>query len=277
MMRETVDATREHCPNSNKAVCSEIAKSIVTQYPKTFGGLTEEGELLGSGYHSLFTKIKTRVEHTNRNRTLNRISRPKRSNEEEGTSEAGENNKNQGPSRERNPRLPGKQETGDGDHFQLCGPCGADKREVDYLMKLTYTYQCHMINTCPPPIISDLQEQWPFLFTNRLTQALLNKGKKIVNFFKSQKTKWRREIQCLLNEIDGYIRGNNDLTATAAIILLMTHFKEKDESLFLLADVTATRVDVEAQIPLPDTPRLIMLGNTLLGSSKGMVSIEGRV
>uniref|UniRef100_A0A4W5MRU7 Uncharacterized protein n=1 Tax=Hucho hucho TaxID=62062 RepID=A0A4W5MRU7_9TELE len=107
--------------------------------------------------------------------------------------------------------------------------------------------------TCPPPSIGDLQDQWPFLFTNvwlcdhfntltsividsRLTQVLLNKGKRIVNFFKSQKTKLRREIQCLLNEIDSYIRGNDDLTATAAILLLMTHFKEKDESLFLLAD-----------------------------------------
>ncbi|CAB1313293.1 unnamed protein product [Coregonus sp. 'balchen'] len=120
-------------------------------------------------------------------------------------------------------------------------------------MKLTYTYQCHMMNTCRPPSISDLQEQWPFLFTklwlcdhfntltgiqidSRLTQALLNKGKRIVKFFKSQKTKWRREIQCLLNGIGGNIRCNDDLTFTAAILLLMTHFKEKDESLFLLAD-----------------------------------------
>uniref|UniRef100_A0A4W5LEL4 Uncharacterized protein n=1 Tax=Hucho hucho TaxID=62062 RepID=A0A4W5LEL4_9TELE len=113
-------------------------------------------------------------------------------------------------------------------------------------------------DTSPPPSISDLQEQWPVLFTKLwlcdyfntltgividscLTQALLNKGKRIVNFFKSQKTKLRREIQCLKNEIDGYIRGNDDLTATAAILLLMTHFKEKDESLFLLEDNTRSR------------------------------------
>ena len=61
--------------------------------------------------------------------------------------------------------------------------------------------------------ISDLQEQWPFrglsfspssgsaptsilVIDSHLTQALLNKGKRIVNFSKSQKTKLR-EFQCL--------------------------------------------------------------------------------
>ena len=59
----------------------------------------------------------------------------------------------------------------------------------------------------------------------------------MVNFSKSQKIRLRREIQCLLNEIGGYIKGSGDLTATAPILLLMTHFKEKDKSLLLLADV----------------------------------------
>ncbi|CAB1320145.1 unnamed protein product, partial [Coregonus sp. 'balchen'] len=156
MVRETVDAMREHCPNPNKAECSEIAKSIVTQCPKTFGDLTEEGEPLGSGYHTMFTKIKTRQPQDF-------------------------------PEKETPDSLENK---------------------------------------------SDLQEQWTFLFTklwlcdhfntltgieidSRLTTALLNMGERI--------TKWRREIQCLLNDIDGSIRGNDDLTATAAIPLLIVH------------------------------------------------------
>ncbi|CAB1352352.1 unnamed protein product, partial [Coregonus sp. 'balchen'] len=274
MVRETVDAMREHCPNPNRAVCSEIAKSTVTQYPKIFGDLTEEVEPLDSVYHSLFTKIKTGVQHKNRNHTLDRIRRPKRSYEEErdisgqaktARTKVGSysciNWQTQDlPEKETPDSLENKRQAM-ATIFSCVGPRGADKREVGYLMKLTYTYQRHMINTCPPSSISDLQEHYGngIEIDSRLTQALLNKGKRIANFFRSQKTKGRRAIQCLLNEIDGYIRGNNDLTATAAILLLMTHFIEKDESLFLLADVTATRVDVEVQIPLPNTPRLIVL------------------
>lgn len=58
MVRETVDAMREHCPNPNKAVCSEIAKFIVTQYPKSFGDLTEEGEPHGSEYHCCSQRLR---------------------------------------------------------------------------------------------------------------------------------------------------------------------------------------------------------------------------
>ncbi|RXN15703.1 hypothetical protein ROHU_027865 [Labeo rohita] len=40
---------------------------------------------------------------------------------------------------------------------------------------------------------------------------------------------------------------------------------------------TSTQADIEAQISLPSTPRLIMLGESILGAEKCMLSIEGRV
>ncbi|RXN05325.1 hypothetical protein ROHU_033470 [Labeo rohita] len=40
---------------------------------------------------------------------------------------------------------------------------------------------------------------------------------------------------------------------------------------------TSTQADIEAQISLPSTPRLIMLGESILGAEKWMLSIEGRV
>ncbi|KAI7801440.1 hypothetical protein IRJ41_013437 [Triplophysa rosa] len=81
MIRIIVDAIRAHCPNPTKAECSQIAKNVVAQYPKSFGDVTDEGDLLGSGYTSLLNQIKTRVEHVNRGNTLARIRRPKRTNE----------------------------------------------------------------------------------------------------------------------------------------------------------------------------------------------------
>ncbi|KAL1268697.1 hypothetical protein QQF64_034060 [Cirrhinus molitorella] len=53
MIRVIVDTIRMQCPNPTRAECSQIAKNIVAQYPKTFADVTDEEELLGSGYTSL--------------------------------------------------------------------------------------------------------------------------------------------------------------------------------------------------------------------------------
>ncbi|KAK0154147.1 hypothetical protein N1851_003771 [Merluccius polli] len=47
--------------------------------------------------------------------------------------------------------------------------------------------------------------------------------------------------------------------------------------LFSVLKATATRRSIETDMTLPPTPRLIMLGNTVLSATKWMVSIEGRV
>ncbi|KAM9405643.1 uncharacterized protein ACWYII_028836 isoform 1-T1 [Salvelinus alpinus] len=303
MVRITVDAMRVHCLNPNKKVCSEIAKAIVSEYPESFADLSKEGELLSRRYSSLLTQIKTRVEHVNRN-TENRIRRPK-------TNKKGENSNRQVKTARTkvdsygcinwHPQDLPEGETPDSLEnkrqimatiFNSASPSGVDRGDVDEFMRLTYINQRHMINAWPAPSIGDVKEQWPFLFAKRwlcahfhmltgveidrcLSDALRSKGKTIVNFFRSQKPNWRRGIQSLLNDIEGDVSGN--LTACAAILLVLSHFREKEDSLFLLADVNDTQMDVEAQLHLPATPRLIMLGSSLLASSKWMVSIEGRV
>lgn len=264
MVRITVDAMRVHCLNPNKKVCSEIAKTIVSEYPESFADLSKEGELLSRRYSSLLTQIKTRVEHVNRN-TENRIRRPK-------TSKKGEHSNRQAktartkvdsygcinwhpqdlPEGETPESLENKRQIM-ATIFNSASPRGVDRGDVDEFMRLTYINQRHMINAWPAPSIGDVKEQWPFLFTKRwlcahfhmltgveidrcLSDALLSKGKTIVNFFRSQKPNWRRGIQSLLNDIEGDVSGN--LTACAAILLVLSHFREKEDSLFLLADVS---------------------------------------
>uniref|UniRef100_A0AAV2M8H4 LAGLIDADG homing endonuclease n=1 Tax=Knipowitschia caucasica TaxID=637954 RepID=A0AAV2M8H4_KNICA len=43
------------------------------------------------------------------------------------------------------------------------------------------------------------------------------------------------------------------------------------------SEINATKLSVEAEMTLPATPRLILLGNTFLSAMKWMVSFEGRV
>ena len=72
MIRVVVDAIRVHCQNPLKTQCEEIAKSIVAQYPRTFGD-EEDGVVMGNGYEGLLRQIKTRVSHVNRDNTLAKI------------------------------------------------------------------------------------------------------------------------------------------------------------------------------------------------------------
>ncbi|KAL6477755.1 hypothetical protein MHYP_G00135900 [Metynnis hypsauchen] len=63
----------------------------------------------------------------------------------------------------------------------------------------------------------------------------------------------------------------------AAMLVMIAYFKENEDTLFLLVDETSTQADVEAQIALPSTPRLVMLGESILRAKKWMLSIEGKV
>lgn len=66
----------------------------------------------------------------------------------------------------------------------------------------------------------------------RLSEALLTKGRRILNFSQSQRLKWNKDIEHLPCDCS----ADNQL-ATTAILLLMNHFHEKEDSIFILADV----------------------------------------
>ena len=99
------------------------------------------------------------------------------------------------------------------------GPRGKEKGMVDDLMHVTYLKQQQLINSNPPFRVSDIMQEWPFLFQkrwlcshfeklvgidilSRMTEALQNKGRRVINYFQHQKLKWRREIQLLLTEME---------------------------------------------------------------------------
>ncbi|KAA0722999.1 hypothetical protein E1301_Tti019039 [Triplophysa tibetana] len=110
-----------------------------------------------------------------------------------------------------------------------------------------------MINSCPPQSLNSIEEQWPFLFTkrglcahlktltgidicDRIGEALQTKGKRIIHFFQRQTQ--NRHVQGLLQD---YENDPSDMpdnrTGTATVLLLMKHFLEKEDSIFILADL----------------------------------------
>ncbi|KAF1389918.1 hypothetical protein PFLUV_G00052560 [Perca fluviatilis] len=70
---------------------------------------------------------------------------------------------------------------------------------------------------------------------------------------------------------------NNHQIAIAAVLLLMKFFQEQDDQIFILTDPTSTKMSIEQEVTLFTTPRVIMLGRSLMSSTHWMVSIEGKI
>lgn len=265
MIRIIVDAIRCFCLNPSRSQCATIAKDVVAQYPKTFGDVTNEGDLLGCGYTSLLNQFKTRVEHLNRNNTLAKVRQPKRKKTETVFPRNSFKMLDSYGCINWQPKLP-EGETPNSLEvkrqmlstlFNREGPHQADTSRVDELMSLTYWNQREFINSSPPPQVSAIKEEWPFLFETRwlfshfdtltgidiltrLSEALYGKGRRIVQFFFQQRLSWRGEVASTLRELEDDKRTFEDanFVAISAMLLVMAYFKEEPSSLFILADVS---------------------------------------
>lgn len=76
MVKVTVDAMTEHSLNPTRKDCTVVAKAITQKYPGSFLDKTE-GEIIGCGYFSLLSQLKTRIEYVNRGNTLSRLRKPR--------------------------------------------------------------------------------------------------------------------------------------------------------------------------------------------------------
>ncbi|XP_048119596.1 uncharacterized protein LOC125307588 [Alosa alosa] len=258
MVRILVDEMRLNEPNPSKSQCQTIAKMIVKQHPKSFVDVMRDGTVIGSGYGSFLTQLKTRVEHVNRGNALSRRWMPKRvSNAPEDIA--------RGPAdqygfvRWQSNCPPG--ETVEGleekksemkDLYHTEGPAGAERAYVIQLMKTTYYLQRKHINACPPPSVSELKSEWPYLFIPRelyshfnlltdinilrkMEQAMEEKGKLILKFFQHRPAGTSADkVERILVK---YSKEEKCDPCPCVILLLMAHFKEKSEGLILQTDL----------------------------------------
>ncbi|ROJ26877.1 NLR family CARD domain-containing protein 3 [Anabarilius grahami] len=141
------------------------------------------------------------------------------------------------------------------DIFSREGLKGAERGRVEDLMAITYAKQREYINAKPSPSILDVGKEWPFLFSQkfllshfttltnvelytRLNEDMDKKGKRLLDFFSSQITKCRKEVRAVLKEAIKKDREGSD--GLAVMLVMLAHFKEQEESLFLIADVKKT-------------------------------------
>ncbi|CAM4664421.1 unnamed protein product [Leuciscus chuanchicus] len=86
MVRELVDQIRVHNANPNRGICLKVVNDIIQKYPTCFGDVDDDENTVGA---SLVQKVKTRIEHVNRNNTLARLRKNKHSNRQARTNGRG--------------------------------------------------------------------------------------------------------------------------------------------------------------------------------------------
>ncbi|XP_030214970.1 uncharacterized protein LOC115545705 [Gadus morhua] len=295
MVRILVDQMRLKDLNPTRANCIAVAKKIVREYPNSFADVLRDGTRIGSGYVSLVTQIKTRVEHVNRGNTLVRHRRPKRpptAPVEDAAARTPEP-----PAEEAAVRAPEtdallrRKQREMKELFAAEGPAAAGRGQIGPLMEATYPLQRQAVDACPPPPVVDLRADWPYLFTpiglykhfqlltgvgvlEKMEQAVAEKGKLIISFFQNKPDGADTvRIQDILRRFES---SEESAFGPCAILLLMAYLDEEVEGLILEADVLATAEEVEQALRLPDSPRLIVLGD-MLTSRKWMLSMEGKV
>ncbi|XP_042609737.1 uncharacterized protein LOC109084889 [Cyprinus carpio] len=287
MIRILADEMRKHDTNPTRSQCLTVSRKIVSQYPKSFADMLGDKQV-GGGYESVLSQLKVRIEYLNRTNTLShhRIQRS-----DTGTTRKQSSTDSYGCTRWQPALPPGesydslevKRQKMEEMHLHE-GISGAERGDVCKLMEGTYWLQRHMINATPSPTIADIKTKWPYLFTQRhiyghfeqltdkkvlrcLELSIQECGQIIIEFFKSKPT--NDDIRSILS------RGENDVDAMV-IQLLLAHFKEKLDGVFLQADEFATPSDVQQSLHLPESPCLIFLGQSL-SNQRWMLSLEGQV
>ncbi|XP_053289766.1 uncharacterized protein LOC128450381 [Pleuronectes platessa] len=207
MVRIIVDEMRLTELNPSKSQCLTVAKMIVKQHPRSFA----DGTVIGSGYGSLLTQLKTRVEHVNRGNVLIRRREPKILSNPPADIARGPADlygcvrwQPDCPPGETVESLKEKQREMM-DLYCVEGPAGAERGHLTQLMKTTYYLQRKNINAIPPPSITELKNDWPYLFSpkelyshfklltdidndilDKMNQAMEEKGKLILQFFEQK-------------------------------------------------------------------------------------------
>ncbi|KAK2880732.1 hypothetical protein Q8A67_018000 [Cirrhinus molitorella] len=267
MIRILVDEIRKHEANPTRSECLIICRNIIKQYPSSFADMTPGGVIIGGGFTSLLSQVKTRIENINRSGTLRRIRTSRISGQLQKPSDSY-------GCTQFNPEMPSDETTEMLEQkrqrletiYREEGIESGEKTEVLNLMKSTFCLQRKQINQTPAPSIEELRNQWPYLFTKRgifchfesltdinvlhaLELSIKESGKGIAKYLMTKSKK--KDVQPVI-----YQGEDEELNL---IQLLMTYFNERIEGLILTADQYATAADVECSLVLPASPRLILL------------------
>ncbi|KAK4317467.1 hypothetical protein Pmani_011468 [Petrolisthes manimaculis] len=280
------------CQRPRKKALSIIAQKIVHAYPNSFADIFD-GTKIGTGHDSVLKQLQGRFD--NMNRQTHGIKR-KLLDDYNGTAGA-------------IARKHMMDEYGCINFMPLKYPdtetkCQLNEKklilkdkmllreceQVESLLQETYILQrINIIDDKMP--INELKEQWPHLFKatgmfihfckltgikirDKIEMSLENKRKKLMAWMGEQENKKIKRILLDLIETKVDLKNVNP-ELPAFIQAIMAHFQEKEESLCLLVESSATKEKCERI--LPQTPCLIAFGESWLTSTRFILGVYGTV
>jgi len=147
----------------------------VDKYPESFEDRTEEGDQLGNGYYTLSKQLKTRIDFLNRDNTLTRLRKSTKRMVPAGPLRKCAKTDSNGCVKLQPSQLP-EGENRESLHekkmelktiYSKEGQRCVDQKQVNDLITLLYEQQSHDINATPSPTLSEIQNEWPFLFMQK--------------------------------------------------------------------------------------------------------------
>lgn len=123
---------------------------------------------------------------------------------------------------------------------------GVQRGALQTWLKKTYILQRRDLNCDPPHSISKLKEEWPYLFSlhglfqhfteltgvpiqEKMAAAISDKQENMLKYFEQQKS------ASVEKAIQKYRGGNQSI---CLIMCLLAHFKERDDGIFHIVDVS---------------------------------------
>uniref|UniRef100_A0A096M8X4 Uncharacterized protein n=1 Tax=Poecilia formosa TaxID=48698 RepID=A0A096M8X4_POEFO len=286
MIRIVVSAMMEVCASPHKQETTEVAKKLTAKYPLSLQDIIE-GDIVGSGYYSLVKQLQNRIENVRRT-SKPKIRKRKNMLDEDGTVPPEQNAAVQDtygcikwdmefmPIHE----TAETQEEKKVKLKMLSEENNLNSDEIRDLMQSTYYTQRKEINQG-----KDLQimvKEWPFLFQEigmtihfqerKSTRDFLLDYLRTVSAHKTKRVlQTVRNLDILRGQVQGCSEELKDL-----VLLLLSHFNDKEETLFHYVDETCLAGEVKVD-NLPVTPCLIVCGTSCYTSNNFMLGIDGNV
>lgn len=298
MVRIVVTEMMEKCPNVGKKHSTDVGKKMVAKYPKSLQDVIE-GDIIGTGYHSLVKQLQNRIENV-RCTSTPKLRKRRHPIESDDTDEY--------PLEERaamqdtygciqwNVKFLPFEETLESQQQKMeklkvmFQHSDDNPEEVKCLMKSTFYTQRQHVNQGKS--IKCLREEWPFWFdelgmsvhfkelTGRdlketFTQNLDLKGKRLLHYFTTgcvNKSRKFAQNYARLQRLRGQQSGCSD-DVVEMVLLLLSYFDKKEESMFFQVEGSCLAEEVQLE-QLPLTPTVIVCGQSCYSSTRYMLSLD---
>ncbi|KAG5263565.1 hypothetical protein AALO_G00266190 [Alosa alosa] len=311
MVRIVVSEMMQNRSCINKKSATEVAKKMVAKYIYihiyTYTYIKSlqdviEGDVIGTGYHSLVKQLQNRIENVRRS-TTPKIRKRKHHNDSDGTDEVPVEQRaavqdTYGCTNWNLKFLPlGETPESQQEHEEklkmMSQQPDVNPDEVKRLMKLTFYTQRKKVNQGQN--IKNLLDEWPFLFDDLgmavhfqeltgigLKEVFLRnlelKGKRLLNYMNTvcmhKSRKFLQAVtkyQVMRGEQSGCSEDLKDM-----MLLLLSYFDEKEDAMFFYVEDTCLAGEVQMD-QLPLTPTIVVCGRSCYSAKRFMLSVDRNI